>query len=66
MINAKEAHGEKMMVALSSVGAAIGLTSLKLIIGLLTGSLGIMAEAAHSGLAMRKWKISLPFLKLLF
>ena len=50
MINAKEAHGEKMMVALSSVGAAIGLTSLKLIIGLLTGSLGIMAEAAHSGL----------------
>src|SRR5437879_7443129 len=41
---------EKNMVALSSVGAAIGLTALKLVVGLLTGSLGIMAEAAHSGL----------------
>ena len=30
--------------------AAIGLTVLKLVIGLLTGSLGILAEAAHSGL----------------
>lgn len=50
MTNAKEAHREKTLVALSSVGAAIGLTSLKLIIGLLTGSLGILAEAAHSGL----------------
>jgi cation diffusion facilitator family transporter len=50
MINEKEAHREKTMVALSSVGAAISLTSLKLIIGLLTGSLGILAEAAHSAL----------------
>jgi cation diffusion facilitator family transporter len=50
MIKAKEAHREKSLVALSSVGAAIGLTSLKLTIGLLTGSLGILAEAAHSGL----------------
>ncbi|WP_201375340.1 cation diffusion facilitator family transporter [Ktedonobacter robiniae] len=41
---------EKNMVALSSVGAAIGLTALKLAVGLLTGSLGILAEAAHSGL----------------
>src|SRR5918912_4314741 len=46
----KEAHRKKTTVALSSVGAAIGLTGLKLIIGLLTGSLGILAEAAHSGL----------------
>ncbi len=30
--------------------AAIALTSLKLVVGLLTGSLGILAEAAHSGL----------------
>lgn len=30
--------------------AAIGLTTFKLIVGLLTGSLGILAEAAHSGL----------------
>ena len=30
--------------------AAIGLTSFKIVIGLLTNSLGILAEAAHSGL----------------
>ncbi|GHO54164.1 cation diffusion facilitator family transporter [Ktedonobacter robiniae] len=41
---------EKTLVALSSVGAAIGLTGFKLIVGLMTGSLGILAEAAHSGL----------------
>ncbi len=50
MSHDKEAHREKTLVALSSVGAAIGLTSLKIIVGLLTGSLGILAEAAHSGL----------------
>ncbi len=44
------ASREKMLVALSSVGAAIGLAGLKLVVGLLTGSLGILAEAAHSGL----------------
>ena len=38
------------MVALSSVGAAIGLTGIKIVVALLTGSLGILAEAAHSGL----------------
>jgi cation diffusion facilitator family transporter len=41
---------EKSNVALTSVFAAVGLTSFKLIIGLLTNSLGILAEAAHSGL----------------
>ncbi len=41
---------EKRLVALSSVLAAIGLTAFKLIVGLLSGSLGILAEAAHSGL----------------
>ena len=41
---------EKRWAALSSVIAAVGLTGLKLIIGLTTGSLGILAEAAHSGL----------------
>src|SRR5256714_7310610 len=45
-----DTHREKTLVALSSVGAAIGLTSLKIIVALLTGSLGILAEAAHSGL----------------
>ena len=41
---------EKKTVALSSVVAAVFLTSMKLVVGLLTGSLGILAEAAHSGL----------------
>jgi cation diffusion facilitator family transporter len=41
---------EKRMAALSSVFAAIFLTGTKLTIGLLTGSLGILSEAAHSGL----------------
>lgn len=50
MTQARDIHREKMMVALSSVVAAIGLTGMKLVVGLLTGSLGILAEAAHSGL----------------
>jgi len=41
---------EKRGVALNSVLAAAGLTSMKLVVGILTGSLGILAEAAHSGL----------------
>ena len=35
---------------MSSVLAAVGLTGLKIAVGLTTGSLGILAEAAHSGL----------------
>jgi cation diffusion facilitator family transporter len=45
-----QAKKEKRNAALSSVVAAVFLTGLKLVIGLLTGSLGILAEAAHSGL----------------
>ncbi len=41
---------EKKRVALVSVLAAIFLTGSKLIIGLITGSLGILSEALHSGL----------------
>jgi cation diffusion facilitator family transporter len=41
---------EKNSAALSSVVAAIGLTTFKIIVGIFTGSLGILAEAAHSGL----------------
>lgn len=41
---------EKKAVALSSVVAAVFLTCMKLVVGLVTGSLGILAEAAHSGL----------------
>lgn len=50
----EQAHAEreKRSAALSSVIAAIGLTALKIIVGLTTGSLGILAEAAHSALDM--------------
>lgn len=41
---------DKQKVALSSVIAAVGLTASKLAVGLLTGSLGILSEALHSGL----------------
>jgi cation diffusion facilitator family transporter len=41
---------EKSNAALSSVAAAVFLTGLKIVVGLLSGSLGILAEAAHSGL----------------
>jgi cation diffusion facilitator family transporter len=44
-----EVH-EKQSVALSSLLAAVALTTLKIIVGVATGSLGILAEAAHSGL----------------
>jgi cation diffusion facilitator family transporter len=41
---------EKQAVALTSVTAAIVLIAMKLIVGLWTGSLGIISEAMHSGL----------------
>jgi cation diffusion facilitator family transporter len=41
---------EKRLVALSSVFAAVFLTVMKIVVGVLTGSLGILSEAAHSGL----------------
>jgi cation diffusion facilitator family transporter len=44
------AENEKYAAALSSVGAAVFLTALKIVVGLLSGSLGILAEAAHSTL----------------
>jgi cation diffusion facilitator family transporter len=43
-------RSEKMRAAANSVLAALGLTGMKLVVGLLSGSLGILAEAAHSGL----------------
>lgn len=46
----RSGEGEKMRVALSSVLAAILLTAMKLTVGILTGSLGILSEAAHSAL----------------
>ncbi len=44
------ADREKHQAALTSVIAAVFLTVVKLVVGLLTGSLGILAEAMHSGL----------------
>jgi cation diffusion facilitator family transporter len=41
---------EKRAVARNSVWAAIAITGLKLVVGITTQSLGILAEAAHSGL----------------
>jgi cation diffusion facilitator family transporter len=41
---------EKRAAARSSVIAAVFLTGMKIVAGLITGSLGILAEAAHSGL----------------
>jgi cation diffusion facilitator family transporter len=41
---------QKRVAALMSMLAACGMTALKLIAGLLTGSLGMLSDAAHSGL----------------
>jgi len=46
----EEGNKEKNNAALTSVIAAIGLTAFKLVVGISTGSLGILAEAAHSSL----------------
>ena len=49
-LSIEDADHEKQKVALSSVGAAVLLTTMKIIVGIATGSLGILSEAAHSGL----------------
>jgi cation diffusion facilitator family transporter len=43
-------RAEKRSVAGNSVLAAVLITSLKIVVGVTTGSLGILSEAAHSGL----------------
>jgi cation diffusion facilitator family transporter len=50
--SAEHAFREKNLVAAISLAAALLLTSLKIIVGLWTNSLGILSEAAHSGLDM--------------
>ncbi|HUI55120.1 MAG TPA: cation diffusion facilitator family transporter [Bryobacteraceae bacterium] len=45
-----ESLREKQSAALTSLLAAVGLTAFKVVVGVLTSSLGILAEAAHSGL----------------
>ena len=46
----KSMRSEKRSVAGSSVLAALVITFLKILVGFATGSLGILSEAAHSGL----------------
>ncbi len=46
----EQMQAEKRGVAQNSVWAAIAITLLKSIVGVTTGSLGILSEAAHSGL----------------
>src|SRR5581483_11566110 len=41
---------EKRSVARNSVIAAVGITGLKIFVGIASGSLGLISEAAHSGL----------------
>src|SRR5579863_9915508 len=48
--NPASMRAEKRAVAGNSVLAAIAITTLKLVVGFSTGSLGILSEAAHSGL----------------
>jgi cation diffusion facilitator family transporter len=43
-------RAEKRSVAANSVFAALAITALKLVVGVSTGSLGILSEAAHSAL----------------
>jgi cation diffusion facilitator family transporter len=43
-------RAEKRNVAGNSVLAAVVITALKIVVGITTGSLGILSEAAHSGL----------------
>src|ERR1700710_1921398 len=53
------AHSQKHSAALASVLAAFAITLLKLLTGLLTGSLGMLSEAAHSGVDLFAAAISL-------
>jgi len=50
IFTAEHMRSEKRGVALNSVLAAIGITAFKTVVGVTTGSLGILSEAAHSAL----------------
>jgi len=49
-LSSQSMRAEKRNVASNSVIAAIAITGLKIVVGITTGSLGILSEAAHSGL----------------
>jgi len=46
---ASDASAEKRSAAILSVAAACAITALKFVVGFLTGSLGMLSDAAHSG-----------------
>ncbi|HET7209513.1 MAG TPA: cation-efflux pump [Terriglobales bacterium] len=50
LFSSESMRTEKRAVAGNSVLAAIAITALKIVVGISTGSLGILSEAAHSGL----------------
>jgi cation diffusion facilitator family transporter len=50
MVDSSRARAEKRSVTIVSVLAASVMTLLKLVTGLLTGSLGMLSDAAHSGI----------------
>jgi cation diffusion facilitator family transporter len=50
ILTSESMRAEKRAVAGNSVFAAIAIASLKVVVGLSTGSLAILSEAAHSGL----------------
>jgi cation diffusion facilitator family transporter len=50
MTGQSEASAEKRRVSLISVAAACAMTLLKAVVGVMTGSLGVLSDAAHSGL----------------
>jgi cation diffusion facilitator family transporter len=49
-LHTSDKQSEKKAVALNSLFAAVAITGLKIAVGVSTGSLGILSEAAHSGL----------------
>ena len=50
LYSSESMRAEKRAVAGNSVLAAVAITALKIVVGVTTGSLGILSEAAHSGL----------------
>ncbi len=50
LYSGEQMRAEKRAVAQNSVFAAIAITLFKTVVGITTGSLGILSEAAHSGL----------------
>jgi cation diffusion facilitator family transporter len=50
VLDSEAMRAEKRSVAGNSVAAAVAITTFKIVVGISTGSLGILSEAAHSGL----------------